>query len=324
MLEPLGLTGAAGTVYSAMLINPTWGVAELASYAGLSVAEVHLALDELAELELVRRTSDAPGQVRVMSPHAGLTLLLARAEADVKRRQQEIESTRAAIAAIAAEYDRSRERDVMIRLESLVDVRERLRELALTAKHECLSFSPGAAHNIDAMEASKPLNQNALERGVAIRAVYQDSFRNDVATHAYAQWLTLLGGQMRTVPTVPMQLVIVDREVAMLPIDPGDPRHGAVEVHSPGVVAALCALFDETWARGTPFGDVAPTDERGLTPQERELVRLLAEGHTDESAGRKLGLSKRSVQRMMADLMARLEAESRFQSGVNAARRGWL
>jgi DNA-binding CsgD family transcriptional regulator len=175
-----------------------------------------------------------------------------------------------------------------------------------------------------AMRASKPLNRMALQRGVAIRAVYQASFSNDNATTEYAQWLADLGGQMRTVPVVPMQMVIVDRELALLPIDPDDPSHGAVEIHSAGVLVALCALFEQIWALATPFGEPAPTDDKGLHPQERELLRLLAAGHTDESAGRKLGLSKRSVQRMMADLTRRLGAESRFQAGVHAVHQGWL
>ena len=47
-------------------------------------------------------------------------------------------------------------------------------------------------------------------------------------------------------------------------------------------------------------------------------------GHTDESAARKLGLSVRTIQRMMSELTGRLGAESRFQAGAEAVRRGWL
>jgi DNA-binding CsgD family transcriptional regulator len=174
------------------------------------------------------------------------------------------------------------------------------------------------------MAASKPLNQIALERGVAIKAVYQDSFRNDPQTLAYARWLAELGGETRTVPMIILQMVIVDRRVALLPLDPADPRQGAVETTSPGVLAALSALFDYVWSTATPFGTAATLDNRGLGPSERELVRLLGEGHTDESAARKLGLSVRTIQRMMADLTTRLGAESRFQAGANAVRQGWL
>jgi len=39
------------------------------------------------------------------------------------------------------------------------------------------------------MEASKPLDQLTLERGIAVRSIYQVSFRNDPATLQYVEWL---------------------------------------------------------------------------------------------------------------------------------------
>ena len=39
---------------------------------------------------------------------------------------------------------------------------------------------------------------------------------------------------------------------------------------------------------------------------------------------RKLGISLRTVRRRMAELMSDLGADTRFQAGVEAVRRGWL
>ncbi|MBS2965963.1 LuxR family transcriptional regulator [Actinocrinis puniceicyclus] len=324
MFESLGLSKTAELVYRAMLSQPALGVAELTAHTGLSAEEIRQALDSLAEMALVRSSWQAPGLLRPTSPQVGLAVLIAQAEAKIAQRQQEIEAARAAIRVLAETHSSHLRRDELIRWEELDGIRVRLEELATSACTECLSFSPGAAHKPDAMAASKPLNQLALERGVSIRAVYQDSFRNDPQTLAYARWFSELGAQTRTVPTVPFQMVIVDREIALLPSDPGDPQTGAIEVHSPGVVAALCVMFEHVWATATPFGTAAQTDVHGLEPQERELLRLLGDGHTDESAARKLGLSVRTIQRMMADLTSRLGAESRFQAGANAIRQGWL
>jgi DNA-binding NarL/FixJ family response regulator len=62
----------------------------------------------------------------------------------------------------------------------------------------------------------------------------------------------------------------------------------------------------------------------GLTDMERELLTLLASGLTDEAAGERLGISLRTARRMMADLMARLDASSRFEAGLKAVKCGWL
>lgn len=54
------------------------------------------------------------------------------------------------------------------------------------------------------------------------------------------------------------------------------------------------------------------------------MLRLLAAGLTDEAVARRLDVSVRTLRRVTADLMERLEARSRFQAGYLAATRGWL
>jgi predicted transcriptional regulator len=317
----LGLSQSDEAVYRTMLHHPRAGVAELATQLATDEQQVREALDRLLDLALVRVSGDGLHAVR---PQAGLMTLLARAETEVAARQRQIEATRTAIVSIAAEFSAGGSAEVVTRLEGLSAVRERLIELAQEAGEECLSFNSGGAQAPDTIDAEKPLNQTALERGVQIRDVYQESFRNDPGTLAHARWMAQLGGHCRTVPTLPMRLVIVDRRTALVPIDPADPRAGALEIHTAGVVAGLVALFEQVWASGRPFGEAPVRDVNGLTDQERRLLTLLAEGHTDDSAARKLAVSTRSVQRMMTQLTERLGAGSRFQAGVAAAREGWV
>jgi DNA-binding NarL/FixJ family response regulator len=53
-----------------------------------------------------------------------------------------------------------------------------------------------------------------------------------------------------------------------------------------------------------------------FTARERALVELLAAGHTDASAARRLGVSPRTVSYTLQSLMDRLEVENRFQLGL--------
>ena len=158
-----------------------------------------------------------------------------------------------------------------------------------------------------------------------MRTVYQDSVRNDPEMLAYAHWLTEEGAQVRTSPVLPSRLLIFDRTVAVVPIDPENSRAGALCTRSPGIVASLISLFQQTWHSAVPLGADRPRqDERGLSAQEQELLKLLASGLTDEAAGKRLGVSLRTVRRQMAALMERLNATSRFEAGLKAAQRGWL
>ena len=61
-----------------------------------------------------------------------------------------------------------------------------------------------------------------------------------------------------------------------------------------------------------------------LFRSDRRLLVLLTVGMTDEAMARHMGLSRRTVQRRLADLSRSVAAESRFQLGVEASRRGWV
>lgn len=324
MLESLGLSTKTESIYRLMLANPQWGVADIAAHLQISEHVVRAGLDELADLALLRPSWDQPGALRPVSPQVGLAALLSRAESEVAERQRQIENTRAAIAAIAVEHHATREHDEVVSHTGLDEVRARLEELAQAAQTECVSFTPGAAQRPDTHQAGKSANQVALERGVTLRSVYQDSFRNDPATLSYVRWLSDLGAQTRSVPTLPMMMVIVDRKIALIPVDPSDSGKGALEIQAPGLVAAVHSLFEQIWAVATPFGAPDPVDANGLNPQELQLIKILAAGYTDEVAGRRLNLSLRTVRRMMAQIMERLGAQSRFQAGVQAMAEGWL
>jgi DNA-binding CsgD family transcriptional regulator len=218
----------------------------------------------------------------------------------------------------------SRNTEQIVNLAGVDQVRERLQELTAATRAECVSLHPGPTQTPDAKTASRPLNQLLLERGVAVRGVYQESYRYSPDLQEYANWFIGLGGELRTAPTVPMLLIVFDRQVAILPIDPADTRRGAQEVRSPGMVAAAYGLFAQIWGGATATDGTAERDDAGLDPQLRELVRLLATGSTDEMVARKLSVSLRTVKRRSAELMDLLNARSRFEAGALAAQRGWI
>ncbi|MBC3840177.1 hypothetical protein GXW82_08220 [Streptacidiphilus sp. 4-A2] len=326
MLEAFGVGRTAEAVYLAMLHRPEAGPDELALCLGLSADTVHGALDELALLALLRPSLEDPLTLRPVTPELGLESLLARQQAELLSRQHRIEQGRAALEVIRAEQAGRRD-GTAADIEELVGpdaVRDRLELLTSQTRFEVLSFCPEGAHTEDARTAARPLHEQVLDRGVRVRSLYLDSIHNDPGNIGYARWLAESGGEVRTTATLPLRLVIVDRETAVVPLDPEASDTGAVVLHSAGAVAGLYALFEQTWAAATPLGNCRERDETGLTQQEKALLRLFAEGDTDEVAARKLGVSDRTVRRLTADIMGQLGTRSRFQAGVRAAERGWL
>ncbi|MFI7609496.1 LuxR family transcriptional regulator [Micromonospora sp. NPDC049366] len=324
MLESVGLTTKVEAVYVAMIQNPTWGVEELAAGLRISEEAVRSALNAMAEQALVRPRDAASPSLAAVSPHAGLLSLLAKAEADLVTRQGQLEAARAAIASLAAVHDASRERDEIVRLDGPTAVQERLTELSASVVSECLVLRTDLGLNPEALQFDRHLKERALARGVALREICPDSARHRPHMQAYAKWLATNGVSARTVPDVPIRLLVADRSVALVPADVEHPGRGALEIRSAGAVAALRLLFEQVWNSGTPFGQRPEAGDGGLTPQIRALLHLFDAGHTDESAGRKLGFSARTVRRVVAELTDRLGVSSRFQAGAEAVRQGWI
>ena len=252
-----------------------------------------------------------------MSPELGLMNLLAQSRVDLMRREKQIQEARVAIATMTDEYRERRAReDAVSRLEGQDTVHDRLAELTCGARREYLSFLPGGGCS---SRAGRLALREALDRGVAIRNVLRESARNNPAMLRYAHDLAEAGGQTRTVPELPLQMAIADRETALVCMP-----WGALDLHGEGLLAVLVALFEQTWQVAAPFAEPPSPDICELMPLERALLRLLAQGCTDESAAKRLGVSLRTVRRMTAALLERLDARGRFQAGVRAAQLGWL
>ncbi|MEU8778063.1 hypothetical protein [Streptomyces sp. NPDC048606] len=168
-----------------------------------------------------------------------------------------------------------------------------------------------------------------LERGVTVRTVTDRRGADfpDRAKELLA--LTELGLQARIGARLPTRLVLVDRRTCLLPPPRRDgDRDGDGEGADAVALAfgesllhrAALPLFESLWARATPVGSAGSP----LTADQRELLGLLASGLKDESIARRLGVHVHTARRRITRMLEELDADTRFQAGVQAATRGWL
>lgn len=123
----------------------------------------------------------------------------------------------------------------------------------------------------------------------------------------------------------PCGLLLVDDRVALVVSEPAEPAAEAVVHRHPGTVAAFVALFEMVWRSARPvWPPPDPACGEELTEPERALLGMLHLGLTDAAVANRLAVSVRTVGRRLEELMARLDARTRFQAGVEAARRGWV
>ena len=83
---------------------------------------------------------------------------------------------------------------------------------------------------------------------------------------------------------------------------------------------AEAAARDTLRALGAPVpAQARPTPADPLTPREREVIRLLAAGQSNEAIARELVLSVRTVERHVENLYAKIGASGRTARATAAA-----
>ena len=176
-----------------------------------------------------------------------------------------------------------------------------------------------------------------LDSGVRYRTVYdraalvRPSALADVLAHVRA------GGQARVTSRVPLHMLVVDRELAILPADgfgPGADGSGSVLVHRSPLLDGIIELFARVWAEALPLRPSAAVgadadgaaDSTGgeLDDADVQLLTLLLSGLTDEVIARQLDVGRRTVLRRVRGLMDLAGVSTRIQLGWYASRHDWL
>ncbi|MCZ7431436.1 helix-turn-helix transcriptional regulator [Streptomyces sp. WMMC1477] len=157
-----------------------------------------------------------------------------------------------------------------------------------------------------------------VRRWVRVSVVWDEELLAQPRIAAYALWQDRSGVEVRTAAGVPVEVTLGDSRTAVV----GGVRGGDLSVcHCPEIGSMLHFFFLGTWENAAPLAadHWVPAGEHA-----QDVLRLLAEGHTDESIAQLLNVSQRTVSRTVAKIMHELGARSRFEAGALATRLGWL
>jgi DNA-binding MarR family transcriptional regulator/DNA-binding CsgD family transcriptional regulator len=323
MLEALGISDTEQAVYELMVTLPPVTTAELAAHAGISPASLPELLRRLEQLGLVARLPDDPPRLAVVPVAAATDALIAAGERSLAAARQRITQ-------LAERFDRSYAGgDPLSPIEVVRGrsaVQARLDELTRNARTEMRGFD--APPYLNDPDAPSRFEVEGLRKGVRYRVIYDWQAigrpgRLPDIDH------TIERGEEARVARVPMKLGLSDHSMAMLPLrnDPVDVECWLV-VHDSVLLDALSALFETYWERAVPLhiarGRPDLVNADGPNEVERVLLPLLFAGLTDKAIAAHLGWHERTAHRHLRSMLARLDAETRFQAGYQAVRRGWL
>jgi DNA-binding CsgD family transcriptional regulator len=321
-LAGLGVDHELESAYRGLLRQPRCTLPELAAELEVTVETAGRLVARLAELGLARSES---GAVHVVDPNVGLPALAARVDAELAHRREELEQGRQAIAELVTGLSQSpRARNVQVAdvCWGAHDIKARTRQLTEAASTEVVAMSTYGAGLLDG-----PALPGWCADGVCCRLAFGSGPGLDAPRDRWLRSLADLserGAEVR-IGQVPTSALIIDSATVALPVcdTASGQTVGLATLRLPSAVTAVVELFERVWAASAPLAETFAR-EGAVTSRERHLLDLLVAGATDQSAAYRLGVSVRTVRRMVAELMNRLGARSRFEAGARAAERGWL
>lgn len=321
----------ARALYGLALNDADWTPESVCGQLGWTRAELVEATDALAELGLAAHFPESASGWSVLSPAASMARLLETSRRNTDELLEAVTRAHSSLAQVLTEFQPIHFRQLS---EGRVEVGVQPSQIAaildegsLSAGEEILSMHPGRPPVAERLAAGDDRNRDALARGVTMRTLHITASALMPHMRAHLRQLVGAGAEVRTAPTLPMKMIIVDRGVAVVPSPGADDTtvdDAAMVLRSPAVVSVLRQFFEYFWAASTDLILEEMIGAPGSGTRHREVVRLLASGLTDEAIARKLGLSDRTVRRIVAELMQQIGADSRFQAGVKMVRLGWL
>ncbi len=245
-------------------------------------------------------------QTRVVVP-------LSREGADLLNESSEWAET---FSQLGQTYRRATQSDIapITEVRGLVQINNYLQALISDARSEILTAQPYGRRPAPELASAQDRDLRAIDRGVKMRTLYQHSARQSPATREYVAEMTAHGAEVRTLDEFFKRLIIVDREVAVIP---GSEDHVvAIALRDKSLVAYLVDIFDRSWERGRPFTAHDARNEKSIADDVRAMtIRLLVEGHSDPASAKRLGVSTRTYAGYIAALKEEYGVQTRFQLG---------
>ncbi|MGC5165662.1 LuxR C-terminal-related transcriptional regulator [Luteimicrobium sp. DT211] len=332
-----GLGTDESTAYRLMVERPSCSTHELALLMAVEQSHAAMLLSGLESRGLVARSA-VPGRFVASPPDLALGAM-------VMERQEELRGLQLELGRLSQAYRGSPGRD----LADVIDVvsgrdavAQRFRQLHGAAREEVLAFVRAGVVAVSAEDNRE--EDDAVARGVGYRVVVERSLLDRPGFLAEAEASLAAGEEVRLARELPLRMLVVDRRLALVPMAaaegpaaegaavPGaradDAGVGALLVHRSSLLDALVTLFEEVWrgARSLSMTPDGPSeiDHGALDPLDSKVLQLLLSGLTDRGVATQLGLSLRTVQRRVRELMNQAGVESRLQLGLEVGRRGWV
>jgi DNA-binding CsgD family transcriptional regulator len=315
-LEPLGIGELEERTYRTLLVQGMVTAKEIADALTLSPRKAQQLLDDIESKGLASHSPERPRRYIAVPPELAIEALVGQRQVVLELARSTIPELKKQAAKSASARTQEQAVEVITNHAALGQILGQLRQ---TVQEEIFGFQrPPWLYR-------KDVNRPEMRRGVRVRSI------SDAGYIALPGALTLLrsevekGEQARIFPTLPIKMLVVDRRVALIPLNVEDQGGPTLLVRAPALLDALYELFEMTWARATPIAfsrtgamETGKPDTQ-VSETAAQMIPLLAAGLNDKAIVYEAGISIATLNRRIAELMGRFGTRTRFQLGWRAA-----
>ena len=314
----LGITPLEQRIYEVLLDAPGSTVAHLARHARITRAAAARVLKSLEVKGLANRLPERISRYFPTPPEVAVDLL-------ITKKQDELQRARTVTQRWQGKFRPALVEEQPIEVISGRDaIMHRFQHMHRTSKHEIICFER-PPYVVSATHRYADVQEQAMARGVGLRTLIDSSVLEIPGKLESIKRNIANGEIVRVLPRMPLKMLVADRRLALVPLTLEQARDIALVLRSSLLLDALCELFEVMWERGSPFGTAAVQLQRqGKARREVSadaLVSLLAAGMNDKSIAQEFGISARTLERRVLELLRSLDSKTRFQAGWQAAHR---
>lgn len=216
-------------------------------------------------------------------------------------------------------------------LTSMSEVNQAMTRLFAETDRQVISMrtsSPRVMHVINSDPArNRHRMRNAHGDALQMQAVFDTALLGNPQLPAHLEARLQVGDELRFVNGVPFTATSNDTGTTVMDVASTDEGPAALRIRHSALSEAIRRVVDGCWQRGVRWhgrDDARELVAAPLDPRDRDILDLMLNGAADANVARQLGVSQRTVERRVRRVMELLGADTRFQAGVQAARRGWV
>jgi sugar-specific transcriptional regulator TrmB len=323
-LAALGISEGEENVYRWLLSHPGASPPEVSKGAGIALRSTSAMLHRLESLTLLTRSPERTVRYIATAPELALESLMAQRHEELRRARASIHELQK-LAVATSRQEPLQLVELMTNQESARLALDQMQRMA-TDEVVWLVRPPVLVSRLDApIEEERAVQREAMAKGVRYRSIVDRAFLELPNAAAATKDDMLAGEDVRVASSLPFKMVLADRRIALIPLNPEESNSQALIVRSSALLDALYALFELLWDRAVPLTPRAAhacevVDPAMQTLEEAtDILMRMASGRNDKSIAHELKISTRTLNRRLSFMMDATDTQTRFQLGWIAA-----